>query len=78
MRGRVIKANKGIFGTNWYHLVDGSGGEGTQDLTVTSSGSANVGDLVRARGSLTTDKDLGFGYFYPAIIEEAVIRVESP
>jgi len=78
VRGRVIKANKGIFGTNWYHLVDGTGGEGTNDLTVTSSGSANVGDMVRARGALTADKDLGFGYFYPAIIEEAVIRVESP
>ncbi len=76
VRGRVVKANKGIFGTNWYHLVDGTGGEGSDDLTVTSSADVKVGDLVVARGVLTADKDLGFGYFYPAIIEGATLQLE--
>jgi hypothetical protein len=77
VRGRVVKANKGIFDTNWYHLVDGTGSEGQDDLTVTSSADAAVGDVVRVEGVLTTDKDLGFGYFYAAIIEDAALVVES-
>ncbi len=76
VRGRVVKANKGIFETNWYHLVDGTGGEKTSDLTVTSGQDVAIGDLVLAQGILTTDKDLGFGYFYPAIIEDAQLSVE--
>lgn len=76
VRGRVVKANKGIFGTNWYHLVDGTGEGDDRDLTVTSAADVQVGDLVRARGVLTVDKDLGFGYHYPAIIEDGVLEVE--
>jgi hypothetical protein len=76
VRGRVVKANKRIFGTNWYHLVDGTGQGETGDLTVTSAADVQVGDRVRARGALTVDKDLGFGYHYPAIIEDAVLEVE--
>lgn len=71
--GRIVKANHGIFGTNWYHLWDGSGSDGTDDLTFTADAHAEVGDIVTVRGTLTTDKDLGFGYFFPVIIEEAEV-----
>lgn len=72
VRGRIAKANKGIFGKNWYHLQDGTGDPdaGTHDLTVTSQAELEVGDLAIAEGALTIDRDLGFGYFYEAIIEE--------
>ncbi|MEQ1506153.1 MAG: hypothetical protein ABMB14_28230 [Myxococcota bacterium] len=76
VRGRVVKAAYDIFGTNWYHLRDGTGDDGTNDLTVTSHTRAVAGAVLEARGSLTVDKDLGFGYFYPAIIEDAEIVVE--
>lgn len=78
VRARVVKANHGIFGTNWYHLRDGTGTEQAKDndLTITSQVRAEVGQLVVASGTLTLDKDLGFGYFYPIIIEEAAITVE--
>ncbi len=71
--GRLVKTSMGIFGTNWYHLQDGTGSEEaeTHDLTVTSDVEVKVGDVVTFRGPLTIDKDLGFGYFYPAIIEGA-------
>ncbi len=72
--GRVVKASMGVFGTNWYHLRDGSGGEGTNDLTITSPATLAVGDLLLASGTLVTDKDLGFGYFYDVIIEGAEVR----
>ena len=74
VRGRVVKAAKGIFGANWYHLRDGTGAEGTNDLTITSQIDAEVGDILTAKGKLTIDKDLGFGYFYAAIIEDASVE----
>lgn len=78
VRGRVVKANHGIFGTNWYHLRDGTGTEASKDndLTITSATHVEVGALVVASGALTLDKDLGFGYFYPIIIEEATVKVD--
>jgi len=78
VRGRVVKASKGIFGANWYHLQDGSGVEadGTHDLTVTSQADLSVGDVAVAEGALTLDKDLGFGYFYACIVEEAALVKE--
>ena len=78
VRGRVVKANHGIFGTNWYHLQDGTGSADAKDhdLTVTSEQRVEVGQVVVAEGPLTVDKDLGFGYFYPAILESAQIAAE--
>ena len=78
VRGRVVKANHGIFGTNWYHLQDGSGSAEAKDhdLTVTSEVRVEVGQVVVAEGPLTIDKDLGFGYFFPAIVEGAALQAE--
>lgn len=77
IRGRVVKANKNIFDTNWYHLQDGTGGEDTNDLTVTSTIDANVGDVVVARGPLSVDHSLGFGYDYDAILLDAELTIEK-
>ncbi len=71
VRGRIVKASYDIFDTNWYHLRDGTGGEGTNDLTVTSDERFEAGQIVTFEGPLTADKDLGFGYRYDAIVEGA-------
>jgi hypothetical protein len=78
VRGRVVKASYDVFGTNWYHLRDGTGSAegGDNDLTVTSDERFEVGRVLVAEGPLTVDKDLGFGYFYAAILEDAQIRAE--
>jgi hypothetical protein len=79
MRGRIVRANFQIFGTNWYHIQDGTGGAELENhnLTFTSNIEATVGDIVTVRGSLTIDHDLGFGYFYSAILLDADATVES-
>ncbi|MSQ02593.1 MAG: hypothetical protein EXR71_12015 [Myxococcales bacterium] len=77
VRGRVVKANKGIFGKNWYHLRDGTGAEETNDLTVTGLADAEVGDTIVAQAPLTLDRDLGFGYFFSVILEDAEITVDG-
>ena len=73
VRGQVVKFNGGILGTNWLHVRDGTGTTGSDDLTVTTDATANVGDVVVVRGRLATDKDFGAGYHYPVIVEDASI-----
>jgi hypothetical protein len=78
LRGKVVKFSPQIMGKNWLHIQDGSGDEaaGTNDLTVTTSESAKVGDTVLIKGPLTLDKDFGYGYQYNVIIEDALVTVE--
>ncbi len=76
VRGRVVKYNAGIMGRNWIHLRDGSGSEGSNDLTVTTADTAKVGDLVVIRGRLKTDQDFGHGYSYDLMVEEAKVDIE--
>jgi hypothetical protein len=73
VRGKVVKLNEGILGKNWLHLRDGTGAAGTNDLLVTSTGTAKLGDVVTAKGTLGADKDFGAGYKYDLIVEDAAI-----
>lgn len=76
VRGRVVKVNSGILDRNWLHIQDGTGkvDDGSHDLTVTTAGTAKVGDIVTVTGRLAVDKDLGAGYAYKVIIEDATIK----
>jgi len=73
VKGKVVKVNNGIMQRNFLHLQDGTGGEGTNDITVTSQQTAQVGDEVTITGNLSADVDFGAGYTYPLLIEEASI-----
>jgi hypothetical protein len=76
VRGQVVKSLNGIMGRNWIHIRDGSGSAaaGDNDLTVTSTATARVGDVVTVKGTLRVDKDFGAGYEYGAIVEDARIE----
>jgi len=76
VRGKVVKFSPGIMGKNWIHLQDGTGKEGTNDLTVTTSETVKVGDTVVVAGKVSTDKDFGYGYKYDVILEDAKLTVE--
>jgi len=78
LRGKVVKANFGIMGSNWLHVQDGTGGAGdrTNDLTVTTQQKAAVGDVVIVKGTLVTDKDFGAGYRYAVLIEDATVETQ--
>ncbi|MDW7644124.1 MAG: hypothetical protein SCI25_03685 [Desulfuromonadales bacterium] len=76
VRGKVVKFSPQIMGKNWIHLQDGSGAEGTNDLTITTAETANVGDTVLISGALAVDKDFGYGYQYAVIVEDAKVTVE--
>jgi len=76
VRGRIVKYNPGIMGKNWIHLRDGSGSaaDGTNDILVTTTNPAKLGDVVTAKGLVRTDKDFGAGYSYKVLIEEATLQ----
>jgi hypothetical protein len=75
VRGQVVKVNLGILGKNWLHLQDGSGSAaaGTNDILVTTKGAAAIGDIVTAKGKVRTDVDLGSGYRYAVLIDDATV-----
>jgi hypothetical protein len=63
-------------GKNWIHLQDGSGADGSNDLTVTTMDMTKQGDTIVVSGVVVTDKDFGYGYKYPVMIEDAAVKVE--
>lgn len=75
VHGTVTKYNPGIMGKNWIHLQDGSSKSANDaDLVVTTQGTAALGDVIVVRGVLHTDKNIGSGYDYPVLIEDATIE----
>lgn len=76
LRGKVVKFSSMIMGKNWIHIKDGTDHEGADDLTVTTDGTASVGDTVLVNAMVTVDKDFGAGYRYDVILEDAKVTVE--
>jgi hypothetical protein len=78
LRGKVVKYNANILGTNWLHIQDGSGSaaDRSNDLIVTSAAEVAVGDTVVITGNVVLDKDFGAGYSYPVMVENATLTVE--
>ena len=70
IRGKVVKVSENIMGKSWIHIQDGTGDVKTKDIIFTSKTDiAKIGDIVVATGKLVTDQDLGYGYFYPILVE---------
>ena len=74
VRGKVVKVNNGIMDRNWVHIQDGTGVDGKYDLTLTTTETVAVGDIVTMQGTVAVEKDFGAGYFYDVIIENAVVK----
>ena len=76
VRGKVVKYTPGVLGKNWVHLQDGSGSasDGTNDVLVTTKDETKIGDVVLARGTVRTDVNLGSGYAYKVLVEEAKLQ----
>jgi len=78
LRGKVVKYNANIMGSNFLHIRDGSGqaADGSNDLTVTTKDQVALGDTVVVTGKVALGKDFGAGYAYPVLVEEAKVTVE--
>ena len=71
LNARVIKINKSIMGRNWITLQDGTGTAPDDKLLATSQEEVSPGDVVIVKGTVNTDVDLGYGYHYKVLLEEA-------
>lgn len=71
LRARVTKVNENIMGRHWITLQDGTGTAPGDKLLATSQEMVAVGDIVTATGILSTEVDLGSGYHYVALLEDA-------
>jgi hypothetical protein len=78
VRGKVVKYNAMILGKNWLHIRDGSGSadKADNDLTVTTTTPAALGNTVLVSGIVSTNRDFGAGYKYNVIIEDAHVTAE--
>ena len=76
VRGKVVKYNANILGKNWVHIQDGTGAAGSNDLLLTTTDAAKVGDTVLATGKVAINQDFGSGYKYRVLVETAKVTVE--
>ncbi|MCL4689445.1 MAG: hypothetical protein KJ007_12850 [Burkholderiales bacterium] len=76
VHAQVVKVTQGVMGKNWVHLQDGSGkaADGTHNVIATTKDTVAVGDVVNAKGTVRTDVNIGAGYSYAVLIEDAVLR----
>lgn len=72
--GKVVKFSAGIMKKNWVHIQDGTKDAGKYDLTVTTQDSVKVGDVVVFEGVAAVNKDVGAGYFYEVLLEDAKVK----
>jgi hypothetical protein len=78
VRGQVTKVTPDVQGRSFFHLRDGTlSGKGLPaDLVVTSLVEPKRGQVVTFEGTLRADDDIGIGYKYPVLLEDATVVSE--
>lgn len=70
---KVVKYTPSIMGVNWLHVTEPVSSNNKIDLVVTTNDVTKVGSIIKIEGVLTVNKNLGSGYFFPIIVENAKI-----
>ena len=73
VRGKVVKYSPNILGKNWLHIQDGSD---ARNLAVTTMSKAKKGDVVLVSGKVRLDQNIGHGYVYEILLEDARVKIE--
>jgi len=73
LTGKVVKFMPEIMSKNWIHLQDGSSFNGINDITITTLSKVKVDEIVSFKGKVVLNKDLGSGYKYDVLIEDATV-----
>jgi hypothetical protein len=73
VRAKVMRMTPNVLGRSWLRIQDGSGStkSGDHELVVTTSETPAVGEIVTLEGLLVRNKDLGSGYRYDVLLENA-------
>lgn len=75
LRVKVTKYLPQIMKRNWIHVVDNSVKDG--DLVATTDEVFKVGDTVIIQGKVVVNKDFGYGYKYPVMLEETTAKIQK-
>jgi len=75
VRGVVVKVTPGVKGKTFLHLRDGTGdaAKHENDLAATTQAVPKQNDTITLEGTLGTDVDIGIGYHYPALLQDAKV-----
>jgi hypothetical protein len=73
LTGKVVKFMPEIMNKNWIHLQDGTSFNGFNDITITTLEKVKADEIVTLKGKVVLNKDLGSGYKYDVLIEDAVV-----
>jgi hypothetical protein len=73
LRARVMKVSMNILGKNWITLQDGTGTAPADRLVATTAGVVEPGEVITVRGRIKSDVDIGSGYRYEMLLEDATI-----
>jgi hypothetical protein len=76
VRGKVTRFIPQVMGRNWVHVRDGTGAEGSNDLTISTDDKATVGDTVLVTGTVALGKEFGMGLSYDVMLENAKVTIE--
>jgi hypothetical protein len=78
VRGLVTKVTPNVQGHTFFHVRDGSAETQRQptDLVVTSTFEPTRGQIATFEGILRADVDIGIGYSYPVLLENATVVAE--
>jgi hypothetical protein len=73
LRAKVMKVSRNILGKTWITFQDGTGKAPDNKIVVVTNGDAKVGDIMTVKGILKTRVNLGAGYTYKVLIDEASV-----
>lgn len=71
VRAKITKVSPNIMGKNWVTLQDGTGRAPNDKIMATTRERVYAGDVVIVDGRVRTNVDLGAGYHYAVVLEEA-------
>jgi hypothetical protein len=71
VKGKITKYTSGVMGKNWVHIQDGTEYNGKFEIVITTLAELKDGDTATFEGLITLNKDLGYGYFFEVLMEDA-------
>ena len=71
LRGKVIKVSRNILKKNWITLSDGTGTAPDDRIVAVTTDLVTPGDVATVTGTLKTNVNLGAGYKYKVLIDDA-------
>lgn len=73
VKGKVTKYTAGVMGKNWVHIQDGTDYNNKFEIVITTINEVKDGDTATFEGVITLNKDLGYGYFFEVLMENAKV-----